>query len=443
MIPQNLLTIYFWVRTTSTATNYPALATNKNWNSGQIQNYTTSNSYGFSRSSGQACGWAIALQPNGAWAWNLGDGKRRLDYQPTAARQAINDGQWHLLAFSMDRTNQEARIYYDGQQVALYSLTELSSVDNMHPLSIEFPGEIKNFTAIDQLLPDTEIARIYQQHNGLAPISYPIHSPSSPLRVLAWNIWNGGREDGIDLGVQRVIECIQESDADLVAMQETYGSGPRIADALGYHLYLRSSNIAVISRYPATASHDLFQPFNLGGITLSLTPQQQLNIFSLWIHYLPDFCTDVRQQDITAAHLIAAEEQTRGAEIRAILKTLVPHLASNTPLIVAGDFNSPSHLDWVAAAKEKHGNLVVEWPVSKQMVAAEFVDAYRQIYPDPNMQPGHTWTPRNPQSWQDRIDYVYYHDSHLCCLEARVINQHPVQWPSDHAAVLTTFKLTP
>ena len=33
-------------------------------------------------------------------------------------------------------------------------------------------------------------------------------------------------------------------------MQETYGSGPIIADRLGYYLYLRSSNNSVLSRYP-------------------------------------------------------------------------------------------------------------------------------------------------------------------------------------------------
>ena len=87
--------------------------------------------------------------------------------------------------------------------------------------------------------------------------------PGRTLRVLAWNIWNGGREDGIDEGVERVVECIRDSGADIVAMQETYGSGPRIADALGYHLYLRSSNLSIISRYPAIGHHDLFRPFNL------------------------------------------------------------------------------------------------------------------------------------------------------------------------------------
>ena len=85
--------------------------------------------------------------------------------------------------------------------------------------------------------------------------------------------------------------------------------------------------------------------------------------------------------------------------------------------------------------------MAVEWPVSAYMAKAGFTDAYRQVHPDPIAEPGHTWTPRNPNSWQDRIDYVYYRAAHLHALEAQVLNQHRVQWPSDHAAVLSRFTL--
>ena len=441
MTAQSLTTIYLWVRTTSTAADYPALATDKDWNSGQIQDYTARHNYGFSRTSGLERGWALTLQPNGAWAWNLGDGERRLDYQPTADRQRINDGQWHHLAFSIDRARQEARLYFDGLQVALYSLAELATCHNGALAPVDFPGQVEQCTILERRLEAGELARLYQSRSARPPAAYPTHPPQTPLRVMAWNIWNGGREDGVDTGVQRVVECIRGSGADLVAMQETYGSGPRIADMLGYHLYLRSSNLSVISRYPASAGHDHFRPFNLGGVTLNPAPGRGLKLFTLWIDYLPDFCNDVRQKDITSERLIAAEAQTRGAEIRAILNELAIHIADKTPLIVAGDFNSPSHLDWIQPASPMHCDLVVEWPVSKDMAAAGFVDAYRHVHPDPIAQPGHTWTPRNPHSWQDRIDYVYYRGANLRCLEAKVLDQHPVRWPSDHAAVLATFEL--
>ena len=67
--------------------------------------------------------------------------------------------------------------------------------------------------------------------------SSPKVQGTQPARFTAmtWNIWHGGREDGEKVGPQRVIEVIQESGADIVAMQETYGSGELISDALGFH----------------------------------------------------------------------------------------------------------------------------------------------------------------------------------------------------------------
>ena len=92
--------------------------------------------------------------------------------------------------------------------------------------------------------------------------------------------------DGEDDGLRRVVEVIRESGADVVAMQETYGSGPRIADALGWYFYLRSSNISVLSRFPIVATHAVFEPFHCGGVTLDLGRRRKLSVFSLWIRHL-------------------------------------------------------------------------------------------------------------------------------------------------------------
>ena len=434
-------TIALWARANALATDYPTIASNKSWYSGEIHDYTARSNYGFSRTSGQLPGWAIALQPNGAWAWNLGDGTHRLDYQPTAS-QRIDDDSWHLIAFSIDANAQQAHLYFDGRQVALYSLTGLEPPYDAPTVPSESSVlEIEGLQRWDAVHTSEEMARRYQQRSGRPTALYPAHDPSKTLRVLAWNIWNGGREDGVDQGVERVIECIRTSEADVVAMQETYGSGPRIADALDYHLYLRSSNLSIISRYPASEHHDLFRPFNLGGATLQLGSGHTLKLFSLWLHYLPDFCNDVQREEATPEGLIEAEHKTRASEMQTILEALQPHIDDAVPLIIAGDFNSPSHLDWTQVARSLHCNMAVEWPVSTYMAAAGFSDAYRRVHPDPIVKPGHTWTPRNPKSWQDRIDYVYYREAHLRVLDARVLDQHSVQWPSDHAAVLSTFTL--
>ena len=305
-------------------------------------------------------------------------------------------------------------------------------------------GEIEGFTLREGIASAEEIATAWTARNPAKKPARHSEKPLNKIRVLAWNIWNGGREDGVEEGVERVIDVIRDSRADIVAMQETYGSGPRIADGLGYYFYSRSSNLSLLSRFPICETHDLYDDsFRFGGATFALAPGQRLDVYSLWIHYLPDFCNDVRQPHANAAALIAAEEQTRGHEIRDILKALSPRLRDKSrTVIVAGDFNSPSHLDWVPQARTLHRDLVVEWPVSRTMAAAGFTDAYRQARPNPLTDPGRTWTPRSAESWQDRIDYVYYSDQHMRCRAAEVLEHHPDGWPSDHAGVLATLQLT-
>jgi endonuclease/exonuclease/phosphatase family metal-dependent hydrolase len=431
-------TVELRVKTTTGQEAFPALAGDKVWDGGAVEDFASRHNYGKSLDSGLRPGWCIALQPDGAWAWNLADGEKRLDYLPTAERQSVADNHWHHLAFSLDWPRREARLYCDGRAVAVYSLAELASYrgDQAPQAGTMLAGAIEGFALREGIATPAEIAAWAQRAATPAPVA------TDEIRVLSWNIWNGGREDGAVEGVERIIEIIGDCGADIVAMQETYGSGPRIADALGFEFYRRSSNLSLISRFPIGATHDLFDdPFRFGGATLELGPDRHLEVYTLWIHYLPDFCTDVRQPDASAAALVAAEEQTRGAEIRGILEALAPRLRDpDRPVVVAGDFNCPSHLDWTPAARALHRDLVVNWPVSQAMADAGFTDAYRNTHPDPLAHPGRTWTPRNPASWQDRIDYIY-HRGLLRCAAAEVLDHHAIQWPSDHAAVLAVVQV--
>lgn len=78
---------------------------------------------------------------------------------------------------------------------------------------------------------------------------------------------------------------------------------------------------------------------------------------------------------------------TRDDEIRTILTILQPFLAevNQIPIIMGGDFNIYSHLDWTEATKDLylHGGAVVNWTVSKTMESAGFKDSFREINPDP------------------------------------------------------------
>ena len=75
-------------------------------------------------------GWCIGTQENGAWYLSLNDGKNSYTYQPTAQRQAINDGKWHQLTVSVDKTKGEVWMYLDGRNVAIYQIEGLKSLES-------------------------------------------------------------------------------------------------------------------------------------------------------------------------------------------------------------------------------------------------------------------------------------------------------------------------
>lgn len=439
------------VRMSGAPKSLPTIAANKSWEDGEVRDYTTNNAFGIGRESGKRKGFAISVLPDGAWTWNAGDGQRRIDHRPEALDQGIADGRWHEVGFAIDRVLGVAHLYHDGRRVALHDLQGVGSLLS-DSASLQLGSKTHNIeiSAVrfhqGAMLPGAVRTDFVARFgNERAPAVLP-QWHGRPLRVLAWNIWHGGRRKGRDEGVQRVVEVIQECNADIVLMQETYGSGPRISARLGYDYFLRSSNLSVMSRFPIVDTHRLASGFRFGGVSIQLRPGQTIQAYSLWIDYLPS----VQQQlaaNATAQQLQAADAKTRGKDIQAILKQLLPHLEKtpNVPVLVGGDFNSGSHLDWTKAAASlpNHQGLVVDWPVSRAMANANFVDAYRLAHPDPVALPGHTWSPEFRDAHQDRIDYVYTRGDTWRVLDSRVLSTHPRGWPSDHAATLTSLDLVP
>jgi exonuclease III len=122
-------------------------------------------------------------------------------------------------------------------------------------------------------------------------------------------------------------------------------------------------------------------------------------------------------------------------------------------VLVVGDFNEPSHLDWTeAAAKSGRHPIKVAYPTSSSMLEAGFTDAYRAIYPDEMKNPGITWSPAykvgDPRTHHDRIDFVYFKGEGLKVTEVKIVGENEQNadivvspYPSDHRAVAATFTL--
>ncbi len=397
-------------------------------------------------------GWEITTSCNGSWTWQFTDGTSTWKYQPTDLIQNLNDGNWHQLAFSADNKNKEARIYFDGKNRAVFSLANLKSnyIGNKFyigsdPLAIDlqmeaFNGFIDNFKLWARALNDDDIRLSYFSRSGKKPAESPL--PEKQLSVMTWNIWHGGKHYGKRVGVDRVADIIRNAGPDVVLLQDTEGSGERIADILGYYFFSRSENLSVVSRFPFSRSYDIYKPSTFGCIGMNLGNGKEVLLCPVSLDSKPDIGAYVKAGSAIPDSIIDREMQTRGLQMRFILGELSSFtLGGNKTIILAGDFNSGSHLDWTKRNKKAHFGLVVKFPASKSLEQSDFIDTYRTVNPDEVKYPGITWSPVFRNSMQDRIDYIYCKGDALTPVSSEVIDSYIYDFPSSHAAVVTVFSI--
>lgn len=270
------------------------------------------------------------------------------------------------------------------------------------------------------------------------------HQPPSELRVLTWNLWLGGSK--VDDHRTKQLKAIAETGADVVGLQETGGTAAEeLAEALGWHHHRAGENLGVISRHPITARFG--DPdvgfYGAAGVRIAVAEGREIDVWTCHLDCTPYGPYESAYDGLPAAELIAHEE-VRLAQMRDALGRIGEVADDAVPVILVGDFNSPSHLDWPD----------VEWPVTKAAADAGLRDSYREAHPDPAADPGHTWSPIHPVNEdgsgraepQDRIDYVLHRG--LTVLDSRTFvvgtpgpwpDVSSNCWPSDHAAVLTVF----
>ncbi len=402
-------------------------------------------------------GMAITTQPNGSWQLLFKNGShKRLEYQPTAQRQPINDNEWHFLAVSFD-VKGEIRMYYDGLLVSIYTTDGIKDLSNGKGLRIGgfdsssqncFNGLIDEFFFTDRVMKNSEIEKLYTSLSKKKVENTELQKKVNGVKIMDFNIWHGGREFGEEVGVQRVVDVIREADPDIVGLIETYGSGEEIADALGYCLYLNcgetveGTNLSIISRYPFEAIHDIYDSFKCSAATIRLSKSQKINFINLWLNWTPLTDQQVRVEKQPIDQIVKDEWTTRATELQDILKSAeFMQNDKETPMIICGDFNSGSHLDWTEAAKDMYYGYVFPWPTSIMMQEKGFKDSYRELYPDPVKNPCLTWSPFSKTDLQYRIDFIYYKGTSIQAVKSGMIDQHPVRFPSDHAAMATEFSL--
>lgn len=280
------------------------------------------------------------------------------------------------------------------------------------------------------------------------------------LSVMSQNIFYGGDDydlttgdfcavsDGCPQALRRLARVIARSGADVVGVQEAERNTRRLANRLGWYASPRAH---VISRYP------IVDPPRSGGVYVFIepVPGHVMAVANVHLPATPYGPYEVRD-GATEAQVLSIERQTRLPAVTAPLAVLSKLMRRGIPVVLTGDFNSPSHLDWTPAVSAVRTDVPfpVVWPVSKALADAGLTDSYRDVHPDPVATPGFTWTPGGPETDPhevfDRIDWVL-HSGGITTLDSRLVGESggadvdvPVTppYPSDHRGVVSTLRVS-
>src|SRR3546814_12766055 len=100
-------------------------------------------------------------------------------------------------------------------------------------------------------------------------------------------------------------------------------------------------------------------------------------------------------------------------QVQAMLDEIAAY--ADLPMVLVGDFNEPSCLDWTNKAINDRGDTLlpfaVNWPATALLIEKGFKDAYREVYPNVKERSGYKcpseegfWS--NPERYSP-LDFVY------------------------------------
>lgn len=260
----------------------------------------------------------------------------------------------------------------------------------------------------------------------------PARGKPTRLDVLVFNIeYSGGPE------TDRVIRRL---DADVVGVLESYARLPEIARRTGYRYY--NTSLQILSKYP------ILEPSEGNGSYsfIEVEPGYAVAFCNVHLDYVK-WGPRMLANGVPLEQVLATEERVRLSSMERPIEAMTQPVDEGYPVILTGDFNEPSGLDYTEEAIRTRKGISepVPWPVSEELLELGFRDTYREIHPDPVKTPGITH-----RRTEERIDYVYAAGDSTT-LDSRLIGEPGGEdverefepWTSDHRAVLSTLELAP
>ncbi len=326
---------------------------------------------------------------------------------------------------------------------------------------------------------------------------YPAVPKARRVTVLQLNLWHGGSR--VPGGLTATADLIVQSGADVVLLCEAEGVVKTlwrmVSDRGGDWSWAANTDDGVLSKFPILSSSD---PSGYATkATLNLRGKR-LVVYSTHIEYrwyasylprgyghggptgvLSEYGWNKLAAPVTDLPTLSAVNINSGrkAAIQALITDAATERAAGNAVIIGGDFNEASHLDWTSATASlyDHHGVVYQWDSTKALADAGWIDGYRSLHPDPVASPALTWPSDNPAlepsqlnegindaDTRDRIDFVFHHPASGLSLDSAQIvgprggiaygrrietgadeyfEGYTGTWPTDHKGNLTKYRI--
>ncbi len=306
---------------------------------------------------------------------------------------------------------------------------------------------------------------------------------SKQFKVMTWNIWGKHGQDPelsyIYKGQsysqrERLAMIMKDQDPDVLGLVETYGNRPFLMQELGYEhaTYKEDSesylgNLSVISRYPIANDIMFGSEHNHMGSEIKISDERQFILYSTWFTS-SDMCQWMKVSTISDDEGIEWDKKGRLEAANRVMNNIKSNgyydNADTKPVIVVGDHNTISHLDYIESTvglPQNYGRGIIKNPISSLFADNGFSDSYREVKQDPIEYPALSHDPHSgfveskvytPSGWHIRIDFIYYKSDALVPVESVIVDRFldgktvtnnsdgKYAFPSDHAAFVSTFE---
>ncbi len=329
----------------------------------------------------------------------------------------------------------------------------------------------------------------------LSILVFAISGYARDIKILQFNIWQEGTM--VRGGFDAIVNEIVRLQPDFVTLSEVRNYNKtrfcdRIVSALAkkgknYYSFF-SDDSGLLSLHPIKDSAVIFK--NNGTIHKLVTKigKREIAVYTAHLDYKNYAVYLPRGYDgntwkkmkapVTNLDSILSMNRAslRDEAITAFIAAAKQDITEGRIVFLGGDFNEDSHLDWTEATKNlyDHNGVIVPWDCSTMLYRAGFKDSYREKFPNPVTHPGFTFPADNTTvevkqlAWapdadeRDRIDFIYYYPNkkitlinsvvvgpHGCILNGKRAAENsedpfiiPIAtWPTDHKAVMSTFKI--